>query len=264
MYYDPDTNIPFYIGKGCNNRYRDVGSRSYNKYLYNKIQKLRNIKGYKVLDFTKFLLENLTNEEALTHEIRLIEEIGRKHLNKGPLLNLTEGGDGVACPPNKILKIIEDTENFKRMVSNRQTIKQLAKFYNCGTSTITRAAKKIGINFVRDKKQLPELEIINQYKKEKSLINLATKYNCNRDVIIRILKTNNIKIEDGRAVSPFRGGKISKTEDPKSNMVMQMFYDNIHLLKIARTLHIDINRVRNIIKTVMPNYDGRTKQFRRI
>lgn len=206
MYFDPKTKIPFYVGKGCDYRYRDVGSRKYNKHLYNKIQKLRNERKLIVRDFTKFLFENLSNEEALQHEIRLIKEIGRRILNEGPLLNITEGGDGVINPPNKIQGIIDDGDTFKKLVLERKTIKQLAVFYNCGTSTITSAAKKMGVNFIKDKKQLSEAEIIKHYEKEQSIHSLAIKYKCDRDVIIRILQNNNIEIKDGRKVSIFRGG----------------------------------------------------------
>ena len=247
MYYDPDTHIPFYIGKGCDNRYRDVGSRFYNKHLYNKIQKIRKTKNCKVIDFTKFLLINLTNEEALRHEIRLIEEIGRSHLNKGPLLNLTEGGDGVVNPYNKISSIIKDKSTFQKLVSEKKTTKQVAEYYNCSTSTISIAAKKLGIKFIKFKKDLPELKLVEQYNKEKSVDSLSFKYNCDRDVIIRILKLHNVSICDGRTNSIFRGGKGKSKVQDNAEKIIKLYNENNSIKSIARTFHVSPRAIFGIL-----------------
>jgi hypothetical protein len=249
MYYDPETNIPFYIGKGCGSRYRDVGSRSYNKPLHNKIQKLRNKQGHKVIEFTKFLYENLSNEEALKYEIFLIEKIGRKDLNKGPLLNLTEGGDGVANPPDKISKIIEDRENFEKRIKEGKTLKQMAKIYNCGTATISKAAKAMNVKFLGLKKHLPEIDVINQYKKEKSIINLSKNFNCDREVIVRILKENDIPIEDGRINSAFRGGKGHSKLKNQTNEIIEWYKQNKSVSFMAKQLDVSNASIINILKT---------------
>lgn len=41
-------------------------------------------------------MSDLSEEDAFDLEKFLIQEIGRKNINKGPLVNLTDGGDGVS------------------------------------------------------------------------------------------------------------------------------------------------------------------------
>ena len=250
MYYDPDTNVPFYIGKGCYNRYRDVGSRTYNKRLHHKIQKIRKTKKCRVADFTKILLENLTNEEAYKHEIRLIKEYGRKHLNEGPLLNLTEGGGGVMDhPKEKTRKIIKDEKTFRTLIFiKKQTLNQIASYYNCSIGTIRKAANFLKIIFPGRKKQLPENKILELYKKEKSIINLSKKFNCDRDVILRILRENHIKIEDGRCSSVFRGGKGHSKLKNQTNLVIKWYNQDKSISFMAKQLNVSNIAIIHILK----------------
>jgi hypothetical protein len=85
-----DTNEVFYIGIGSDNdgkykRAYDTGSRSY---FWNNIVSKTN---YKV----EIILNDITWEEACLKEIELIEFYGRRDLNKGTLVNMTDGGDGI-------------------------------------------------------------------------------------------------------------------------------------------------------------------------
>jgi len=72
---------PYYIGKGC-------GKRAYKR------------QGHTVCVPTRerilFLKRNLSEEEAIKHEIYMIAVLGRKDLGTGCLRNLTDGGDGVS------------------------------------------------------------------------------------------------------------------------------------------------------------------------
>lgn len=77
---------PFYIGKGCGYRSNSKHGRSdwWNK----TIDKY----GFDVI-----LLEtNLNEEQAIQREGYWINRIGRRDLNNGPLINQTDGGDGVS------------------------------------------------------------------------------------------------------------------------------------------------------------------------
>lgn len=86
---------PFYIGKGSNKRYLDhlkFPNTDKNKLKQNIINKIiLETNNYPTITFIK---TRLSHKEALILEINLIESIGRRSLNNGPLTNLTNGGDG--------------------------------------------------------------------------------------------------------------------------------------------------------------------------
>ena len=84
-----DTDEVFYIGIGSDTdgKYeranRKKGRNRYWKHIVNKI-------GYRV----EILTDSISWETACKEEIRLIKHYGRKDLNEGNLVNLTDGGDG--------------------------------------------------------------------------------------------------------------------------------------------------------------------------
>lgn len=91
MYLDTD-NVPFYIGKGKDNRYyikEHLHKNVVNRLLKNKIRKVgvANIKIH-------FLHRNLTEKEAFYWEKYWIKYIGRRDKKEGSLCNLTDGGEG--------------------------------------------------------------------------------------------------------------------------------------------------------------------------
>ena len=90
FYYEP-----FYIGKGIDDRlFWHLNCYNYdkNKHKKNIIKKIRKA-GLEPIIIK--VLQDVTNEEACNEEINLISIIGRADKNRGPLTNLTDGGDGV-------------------------------------------------------------------------------------------------------------------------------------------------------------------------
>lgn len=88
---------PFYVGKGSNGRYIVHIREAKNKKGTNlyKEQTIRNIiketgENPKILIYKKELIES----ESCRLETKLILKIGRKDMHEGPLLNLTNGGEG--------------------------------------------------------------------------------------------------------------------------------------------------------------------------
>lgn len=77
---------PFYVGKGQGKRAISISDR--NKWWYNTVDKY----GFDII----YLETELTEEQALEKEIYWIKRIGRKSLNEGPLVNLTDGGEGTS------------------------------------------------------------------------------------------------------------------------------------------------------------------------
>ena len=79
-----DKNVPFYVGIG------DSEKRAYNKINRTKIWKNISKRGYEV----EILFRDLTWEQAIEKEKEFIALYGRRDLGLGPLVNLTDGGEG--------------------------------------------------------------------------------------------------------------------------------------------------------------------------
>jgi len=82
---------PVYIGKGQGNRVlKHINT--------NKKTKLTNLNKHLInegmVPSYKILKEFEEEDEAHAYEIKLIKEIGREDLGRGPLFNLTDGGEG--------------------------------------------------------------------------------------------------------------------------------------------------------------------------
>lgn len=80
-----DTNQVFYIGIG-NTKQRAYSKNNRNLYWHNIVSNI----GYNV----EIIEENLSWEEACQKEKYWIKLYGRKDLNEGTLVNMTDGGDG--------------------------------------------------------------------------------------------------------------------------------------------------------------------------
>ena len=90
MIFRPD-GTPCYVGKGRGRRWTDNARRSHNPHLRRIIAKAEgNVPLVKIR-------EGLTEPEAFEIECAFIAAIGRKD-SGGPLVNLTEGGEGTADP----------------------------------------------------------------------------------------------------------------------------------------------------------------------
>lgn len=129
MYYTyaylREDRTPYYIGKGKKNRiYRKCGRR---------------IKPPKDKSRIIFLKQNLTEEEAFNHERYMIAVFGRKDLDTGILLNMTDGGEGTSGSPrffteehkqklrevNKGKKVSQETrEKLRQKLKNRKFSQQ--------------------------------------------------------------------------------------------------------------------------------------------
>ena len=94
-YFEPGAEMPFYVGKGTRYRSRIHLSRSHNTAVTQAITDLR----CNGLEPEVRLLFFGTHEECKCEEIHLIQLFGRRDLDRGPLLNLTDGGDGTLRRP---------------------------------------------------------------------------------------------------------------------------------------------------------------------
>ncbi len=108
-------NEPFYVGKGhdCRDKSHLNIKEDINRSLPNKIRKI-----YKETGCEPIILrykENLLESVSFDLEIELIAIIGRKDLGLGPLLNLTDGGEGPsgAIVSDKTRKIFSEQRKGK-------------------------------------------------------------------------------------------------------------------------------------------------------
>ena len=96
-----ETGIPLYVGKGRGARWFIHEKRAKDGDTY-KDRAIRKIL-LKRRDVPKIkVAEGLTNKQAALIEIALIAAIGRDDLGKGPLVNLTDGGDGCVSPSRAV------------------------------------------------------------------------------------------------------------------------------------------------------------------
>ncbi len=105
---------PFYIGKGCGKRAYSKQGRT--KWWKNIVDKY----GYDII----LLEEGLTEEESYKRENYWIKRIGRENLNKGSLINLTDGGGGVLNPSKETrVKMREAKLNKKHSEEHKKKIR---------------------------------------------------------------------------------------------------------------------------------------------
>jgi len=94
---------PFYVGIGKGNRCYDHLSEAKRDNLYKNYSSHKKHRIKKILDLNETpniikLIENISRNLAEKFEILLINLIGRRNLNSGPLTNLAEGGAGDFAP----------------------------------------------------------------------------------------------------------------------------------------------------------------------
>ena len=143
---------PFYIGKGTGSRLtiheKRAKEQSNNNIKDNKIRKIWN-EGKKVIKVK--VLDQLNEEVALNLEIELIKKIKRKH-EGGPLINLTEGGDGLKNPSPEVKQKISESQ--KNRIFSESTREKLRNNWISKLSRLERIR-------ISRKVSIEEAQIIN-------------------------------------------------------------------------------------------------------
>lgn len=116
-----DTNEIFYVGIGLKDDPKH--ERAYDK--RRKAHRCNIVKkaGYKVI----ILFDKLTPEAAKEAEIAWIKYYGRKDLNQGNLINMTDGGEGTVnliCTKETKFKLSESSKNRIPRNKNKTTTKE--------------------------------------------------------------------------------------------------------------------------------------------
>lgn len=92
IYRDPSRGEPIYVGKGKGKRAYAHLSRTDNHPLTRRIQHMRKNGTEPHVE----IIESIDEDHAFFLESCLIEMFGRRDLNTGSLLNLTDGGEGTS------------------------------------------------------------------------------------------------------------------------------------------------------------------------
>lgn len=180
---------PFYIGKGCNTRcydhFKEVRKLKNKRFfLYKKITKILK-DGFEVK--VKILKDNLTEEQAFRHEIELIDLIGRFDKRLGPLVNCTDGGDGLSNPSFETRQKISQKNKGKKL-----SVETRAKI---GVASKNRVLSKEAREKISKKKKGKSLD----YDTKKKISNtLKEKYQHDKKFLEKMKKVNleksNIKV----------------------------------------------------------------------
>ena len=118
-HYKKDTNELFYIGIG-NNIKRAYSKRSRNDLWHNVVNK----HGY----YVEIHIDNISYNDAKKIEKALILLYGRKDLNNGILVNMTDGGDGHINMSNRIkIKISNKLKGQKQSEQTKEKRKKTLK-----------------------------------------------------------------------------------------------------------------------------------------
>lgn len=125
-----DKNEPFYIGIGSDSNYRRAYRKdSRNKYWTNIVNK----SNYKI----EIVLDDLSWDDACKKEIEFIKLYGRRDLNKGILVNMTDGGEGTIGKilsdetKSKISKKVKENSHWKSNKKHTLETKLKISEFNC-------------------------------------------------------------------------------------------------------------------------------------
>lgn len=208
-----DNNEVFYIGIGLNNDFKRAHSKcNRNKYWKNIVNKV----GYIV----EHIKTNITWEEACNIEKKLIEQYGRKDLNEGKLVNMTNGGDGV------IGLIQTDEHKRKNSDANKGRVKSVEHIKKLRNRIVTEETKQKISNSNKGKHHIDET-------KQKIGDKLKNKYVGNKNPFYG----KKHSVETIKKISEFmKGRKLSETTKKKisiSNMGKKRIFSEETKIKMS-------------------------------
>ena len=170
-----DKNEPFYIGIS-KDPYRPFEKRGRNKYWSRIVNKTE----YKI----DILFDNLSYEDAKKKEIEFILLYGRKDLNKGSLVNMTDGGEGSlnVIVSEKTRQALSQTNKGKTGIPLSEETKRKISFTKTGVKQTKEAIENRRIGKLKRgykhseeiKKQISETKLNNESLRRKIVLNYTT------------------------------------------------------------------------------------------
>jgi|694.fasta_scaffold05410_35 hypothetical protein len=189
IYRDPKNNIPFYVGKGKNNRIFDLlkESKSNNiEFNYLKHKKVREILSKDLEPLIEYHSRNLSEIQAYKLEEKLIKKYGRICTNNGCLTNLTSGGEGIKnitedarkkMSHNKGKKFSDETKK-KMSENNIMNIKKVFEIW------VEKYGLDEAIKKENERRKKIGTYVSNRYKNKKLLTGKVYKYDLNLNCIV--------------------------------------------------------------------------------
>jgi hypothetical protein len=183
VYIDPRNNTPFYVGKGCSNRYKrhllETSESTDNRRKYNKIRKLISLDLQPII---KFEMINVDEETAYNEEERLIKFYGRKDIDEyGILTNICVSNK----PPNHT--------GYTRSIETRKKMSEKQKGNTKGRSNLGKrrspeTKRLLSIILKGRKSYVRTPEIIENYNIAQKAYRRATEtkfnlVNCDRSIV---------------------------------------------------------------------------------
>ena len=117
-YFEPGSEVPFYIGKGRGKRaYVHLEPKHLQREQWPFHRRLRKMVGAEVRPRIEIIERGLTEDAAFAAERRLIATYGRRNNRTGVLLNLTDGGDG---PVGRVVS--QETRELLSQINTGKTV----------------------------------------------------------------------------------------------------------------------------------------------
>lgn len=204
QHFIPNSSIPFYIGKGVRNQNgsgRANSKRNRNTYWHNIVNKY----GYEV----KITHKDICNEEACVIEKYLIDFYGRADMNKGGLVNMTDGGDGSVN--------YKHTEEAKIKIGEKRLGKNMGKDNFMYGKSLSESHKKKVSNAAKKSNSSRVISEETKKKISESLKKYFTEFPESKEILRSPEKSIKLsKALKGRVITEEWKRKISETKKRKN------------------------------------------------
>jgi hypothetical protein len=258
--YLREDRTPYYVGKG-------EGRRAYSK---------RHRVSVPPLDRILFLKKNLTEKEAIRHEVYMIDVFGRKDIGTGILRNLTNGGEGISGFKHSNETKVKIANAGRNRTHTEETKNKLSKLH-VGKKLTEKTKQKI-----KEKRKLQVIteehkeKIRNSLKGRKRPQNVIEKIKKGRTGIKHTEQTKQI-IKEKRANQIFTKDTRKKLSEahigkPKPHLCKQFqiinpegkVIDGVGIKKFCKENNLSYGYIRKVLKGTQSHHKGWTKPVEEI
>jgi transposase len=240
LWVDPKTKKPFYVGKGKNKR---AYAPHQNQRAYNKYKKLI-LEGFKPIDIVTIILDKLSEQDALQHELEIINKYKRLE-DGGVLFNYSlknYPSHFKMIDPNVLQNIIVD------YTTTNLSAYKIGKKYNIHETTCLRWLKQNNIPIYskgnRRNVNKQQIKKILLFAKQGMIpIEITKQCNLTLAIVSRLLKQHGIETHS----KVLKRKKI--TENPNNVAeIIKLYQQRCGLLEIANKFGTSTVWVRRILK----------------